>query len=186
MSTKQTEDTHEYSEARCIVKEKDVDVTALINLLNCALATEYLANYQYKIVVGSMFGFERVETEAQFTEHAKEEEDHANLLIKRILELGGTPIFSPYDWQEKAKQVGIEYLYPKLLDTLSLVNQNIGAEVGAIRVYNKILDNVRGVDPITYKVVRSILEDEVEHERDLRDLAKDINFMLDSMVKKDK
>jgi ferritin-like protein len=33
-----------------------------------------------------------------------------------------------------------------------------------------------GNDPITYNMIRKIMEDEVEHEQDLEDLLKDINL----------
>ena len=39
-----------------------------------------------------------------------------------------------------------------------------------------MLDKIKGKDPITFNMVRKIMEDEVEHEHDLQDLEEDIKL----------
>ena len=67
----------------------------ILELLNKALADEWLAYYQYwigaKVVVGPMKG----EVEGELIEHANDELRHADMLVERILQLGGTPIIDP-------------------------------------------------------------------------------------------
>ncbi|MBN2518628.1 MAG: ferritin, partial [Candidatus Altiarchaeota archaeon] len=47
----------------------------------------------------------------------------------------------------------------------------------AILTYKKLLDKVRsGDDPITYNMVRKIMEEEVEHENDLEAIQEDLGM----------
>ena len=46
----------------------------------------------------------------------------------------------------------------------------IGAERGAIEVYNKLAQKTHGKDSITYNLVVHILEEEVEHEDEFENL----------------
>ena len=81
-----------------------LDVKELIGLLNKALADEWLAYYQYwigsKVVKGPMKG----EVIAELVEHATDELRHADMLVERILQLGGEPILDPKEWQEKSQR----------------------------------------------------------------------------------
>ena len=59
------------------------------------------------------------------------------------------------------------YSTPSNPDALELLQQNIQAERCAIEVYNRILERLRGRDPVTAKVILDILEDEIRHEEEL-------------------
>jgi bacterioferritin len=47
-----------------------------------------------------------------------------------------------------------------------------------IDVYQKILKIVRDADPVTYNIVLTILQDEVEHEEDLQSLDEDLDSLM--------
>ncbi len=152
-----------------------MDVAKLIDLLNKALADEWLAYYQYwvgaKVVKGPM----RPQVEAELLEHAEEELKHANMLAERIVQLGGTPLLSPEEW---SKNSGCGYEAPSDPHVKAILEQNIKGEQCAIVTYHKILEEVKlGNDPITFNMVRKIMEDEVEHEHDLEDLKEDIDLI---------
>jgi bacterioferritin len=152
-----------------------MDVKKLIDMLNKALADEWLAVYQYwigaKVVKGSMKG----QVEAELNEHMEEEMKHANMLAERILQLGGTPLISP---EEIMKKATCKYKAPKDENVGAILKQNIQGEQCAILTYKKILDEVKkGDDPITFNMIRKILEDEVEHEHDLESIAEDLSMM---------
>jgi len=151
-----------------------MDVDKLIELLNKALADEWLAYYQYwvgaKVAVGPM----RESVSAELVEHAGEELQHAELLTNRILQLGGTPILKPEDWY---KMTNCGYDAPEDPSTRTLLNQNIKGEQCAIDVYQKLLGILKDKDPITYNIVLQILQDEVEHEEDLQSLLEDLSIM---------
>ena len=150
------------------------DLKKLLELLNKALADEWLAYYQYwvgsKIAVGPM----RNAVVAELSEHAKEELGHAELLAERILQLGGTPILSPQDWY---KLTNCGYETPKDPFVVRLLEQNIKGEQCAIKVYNELLEFVKDKDPITYILVLKILEDEIKHEFELKSILEDIRRM---------
>lgn len=148
-----------------------MEVGKLIELLNKALADEWLAYYQYwvgaKVVKGPMRG--AVETE--LIEHAGEELAHAEMLTNRIIQLGGAPLLSPEDWY---KMTNCGYDAPRDPSVKAILEQNIKGEQCAIGVYQELLKTLEGKDPITYHMVEGILEDEVEHEEDLETIMEDI------------
>ncbi|MEM3362321.1 MAG: ferritin-like domain-containing protein [Candidatus Anstonellaceae archaeon] len=149
------------------------DVKKTIELLNKALADEWLAFYQYWVGALVVEGPLRPEVQKELEEHAKEEFEHANMLANRIIQLGGEPILNFSDLQ-KFSNCG--YDEPKDFHVLKILDQNIKGEQCAIDYYAKILESLKG-DPITYNLVRKILEDEVEHEQDLEDLKRDISLI---------
>ena len=156
---------------REIVERAGVDVDGLIEMLNKAYSDEWLAYYQYWVGAKVVTGVAAPKLIAEMEEHATEELDHAEKLAKRIIELGGTPILSPAAWY---KETTCGYLVPEKPESKFILAQNLQGERCAIEVYNKILDVVKGKDPITHHLLRKILEEEVEHEQDLEDIGLDI------------
>jgi bacterioferritin len=150
------------------------DVDQLIELLNKALADEWLAYYQYwmgaKVAAGPMRGAVTVELE----EHAAEELQHAMMLVERILQLGGTPLLSPKDWFDKTN---CGYETPEDPYVGVLLEQNIAGEQCAIEVYKEMMDFTEGKDPVTYEMALQIMTDEIEHEEDLQALQEDMELM---------
>jgi bacterioferritin len=157
---------------RSIVK---MDVDKLLELLNKALADEWLAYYQYwigaKVVKGPMK--DAVISELQL--HATEELTHAELLATRIVQLGGTPVLSPVEW---SRITNCGYDVPEDPYVEVILDQNIKGEQCAIRTYNKLLDITREADPVTFNIILKIITDEVEHEEDLAALKEDLELML--------
>ncbi|MBD3408150.1 MAG: ferritin [Candidatus Lokiarchaeota archaeon] len=153
-----------------------LDLEGLLEQLNKAFADEWLAYYQYwigaKVAVGPMRGA----VVAELMEHALDELRHADMLIERIIQLGGTPILKPEDWYE---HTNCGYAEPSKPSVKELLNQNIEAEQCAIDVYTKILELTKDKDPITYNLALEILADEVEHEEDLQALVEDMMIAKD-------
>jgi bacterioferritin len=158
---------------RSIVK---MDVDELINLLNKALSDEWLAYYQYwvgaKVVKGPM----KDAVIAELTLHATEELSHAELIVTRIIQLGGIPVLSPEEW---AKLTNCGYDIPSDPYVEAILDQNIRGEQCAIKVYSEMLDITRTGDPVTYNIILTILSQEVEHEEDLSALKEDLELMLE-------
>ncbi len=158
---------------RSIVK---MDVDKLINLLNKSLADEWLAYYQYWIGAKVVKGPMKDAVIAELELHATEELTHAQLLVTRIIQLGGTPVLSPDEW---TKITNCGYAAPEDPFVSVILDQNIKGEQCAIQVYSKLLDITREADPVTYDLVIQILKDEVEHEEDLAALKEDFNLMIE-------
>ncbi len=152
-----------------------MNVDELINLLNKALADEWLAYYQYwtgaKVVKGPM----KDAVISELDLHATEELTHAQLIVTRIIQLGGTPVLTPKDWFTLSN---CGYDAPEDPYVEKILEQNIKGEQCAIRVYNSLLDITREGDPVTYNIILQILSDEVEHEEDLAALKEDLELML--------
>jgi len=151
-----------------------MDVDNLIEMLNKALADEWLAYYQYwigaKVAKGPMRGAVTLELE----EHATEELGHALMLVDRIIQLGGTPLLAPKDWYE-VTNCGYEPPEDPYVEVL--LEQNIKGEQCAIGAYQELVTLTKNADPVTYEMVLQILTDEIVHEEDLQALAEDIQLM---------
>ena len=152
-----------------------MDVDELLNLLNRAFADEWLAYYQYwlgaKVVKGPM----KDAVAAELLLHATEELAHADMLALRIIQLGGTPLLTPEDWY---KHTHCGYDAPKNPFVKIILEQNIKGEQCAIEVYQSLLKITRDADPVTYNIVLTILQQEVEHEEDLQSLQEDIETLM--------
>ncbi len=148
-----------------------VNIKELLSLMNKAYADEWLAYYQYwvgaKVATGRMRGIIAKELE----DHAGEELHHADMLVERMIQLGGAPLLNPEDW---AKETNCGYDAPTDPSTKTLLTQNIKGEQCAITTYKKLLDFVKGKDDLTEKIVLEILADEVEHEEDLQAMLDDM------------
>ena len=152
-----------------------MDVDELLGMLNRALADEWLAYYQYwlgaKIVKGPM----KDAVAAELALHATEELSHADMLAMRIIQLGGTPLISPEEW---FKHTHCGYEAPSDPFVKQILAQNIKGEQCAIEVYQKLLQMVKDPDPVTYNIILTILEQEVEHEEDLQSLDEDLESLM--------
>ena len=148
-----------------------MDVKELTNLLNKALADEWLAYYQYWVGAKVVRGAMKDEAVKELAEHATDELRHADMLALRIMQLGGTPILEPKEWYD---MTNCGYAAPKNPAVLKILAQNIKGEQCAIDVYSKLLEITKDKDEITYQMALEILKDEVEHEDDLQALVEDI------------
>jgi len=152
-----------------------MDVDELLGILNKAFADEWLAYYQYwlgaKIVKGPM----KDAVASELLIHATEELSHADMLAMRIIQLGGTPLISPDKWLENTH---CGYDAPVNAFVKEILAQNIKGEQCAIDVYQKLLQTVKDTDPVTYNIVLTILQQEVEHEEDLQSLDEDLDSLM--------
>lgn len=146
----------------------------IVDMLNKAYADEWLAYYQYWVGALIVKGPLRPDVQEELNEHAKEELEHAKMLAERIIQLGGTPILDP---MKLIKFSNCGYDEPSDPHTLKVVRQNIKGEQCAILTYNAMLEKIMvQKDPVTFHIVRKILQDEIEHEQDLQDLEDDIKM----------
>jgi bacterioferritin len=152
-----------------------MDVDELLNLLKQAFADEWLAYYQYwlgaKVVKGPM----KDAVAAELLLHATEELAHSDMLALRIIQLGGVPLASPEEWY-KFSHCG--YDAPQDPFVRVILEQNIKGEQCAIDVYQSLLQLVKDKDPVTYNIVLTILQQEVEHEEDLQALQEDLESLM--------
>jgi bacterioferritin len=148
-----------------ILTEKEKNF--VIGKLNKAFADEWFAYYQYwigaKVIIGS--NLEKVKKE--LIEHANDELRHADMLADRIVKFGGTPLLNPKNW---FKETICGFEEPKDPSAKAIIKQNLDAEICAVKVYKKMAEEFKTKDPITHKMILSILEDEEHHVKDLNEL----------------
>lgn len=154
-----------------IIEEGNLNKKELLEKLQRAYADECLAYIQYWEGARLPVGIMRTKLVEEMQEHASEELEHANLIAKRIMELGATPIVGPQEWLKKST---CGYLEPMDSNIMVLLEQNISSERCAMEVYRELADFTRGKDDITYKLAVKILEEETEHEQDLEDIRNDM------------
>ena len=157
-----------------------VDVDKLLEMLNAALAEEWLAYYQYWIGARVMEGPMRSEVEPELLLHATQELNHAVMVADRIIQLGGTPLLHPQDW---FKHSGCDYDAPTDSYIEVILDQNLKGERCAIRRYNQIAAFTAGKDFVTHQMATQILAEELEHENDIEDWITDINRMKEELRK---
>jgi|WetSurMetagenome_2_1015567.scaffolds.fasta_scaffold05554_5 bacterioferritin len=158
----------------------DLDVQELISKLNAALSEEWLAYYQYWIGARLMEGPMRSEIEPELLLHATQEFGHAELVVGRIIQLGGTPVLHPADWFKLAR---CEYDAPSDPYVEVILEQNLKGERCAIQRYKEIADFTNGKDFTTHQMVTTILNEELEHEQDIEDWLTDLARMKDDLRK---
>ena len=162
------------------IKITSVDTEQLISMLNSALSEEWLAYYQYWIGARLMEGPMRSEIEPEFLLHATEELNHAELLVNRIIQLGGQPVINPSQWSQLAR---CKYEEPSDPYIETILQQNLNGERCAIEKYQELADFTNGKDHATYQMAVTILNDELEHEHDIEDWLNDINRMKEEWKK---
>jgi len=147
----------------------------VVELLNRALADEWLAYYQYWVGAKVVSGPMKDAVIAELTQHAGDELRHADLIASRIIQLGGTPVDTPRKWFDLTN---CGYDGPADPYVGKILEQNVAGEQCAISVYNALAKDVADKDPVTYNMVVQILQDEVEHEEDLQALVEDLSYLL--------
>jgi len=152
-----------------------MDVEQLLELLNRAYASEWLAYYQYWLGAKLIKGPMKDAVAAELNLHAAEELNHAVLLASRIIQLGGTPVLTPQGWSAASP---CEYDPPRDPYVAVLLDQNIAGEQCAISSYQALMNTTKDKDMVTYNVALTILEQEVEHEEDLQSLREDLELMV--------
>jgi len=109
-----------------------MNVNDLIGLLNKAYADEWLAYYQYWIGAKVIKGPMKEAVIAELTQHAGDELRHADMLARRIIQLGGTPVTEPEEWYSHSN---CGYDAPADPFVKAILEQNIKGEQCAILTY---------------------------------------------------
>jgi bacterioferritin len=136
----------------------------VIKLLNDALATELVCVLRYKRHHFTAMGLESAKIAQEFLVHAQEESVHADRLARRIVQLNGSPDFSPESLTQRSHA---PYdASPKLKDMIRI---NLMAERVAIEVYSQMIDQIGHQDVTTRRLLEDILAEEQTHAEELKD-----------------
>jgi bacterioferritin len=146
-----------------ITEAYGADVTRVIQVCNEALATEIVCTLRYKRHYYTATGIHAEAVAGEFLQHAAEEQQHADMLAERIVQLGGEPDFAPDTLTTRSHAE-----YDASRDLVAMIKEDLVAERIAIASYTEIVQWLGDGDPTTKRVFERILEQEEEHADDLR------------------
>jgi len=146
------------------------DKETVIKLLNEALATELVCVLRYKRHYFMAQGIHSDPIASEFLQHANEEQGHADQLAGRIVQLGGSPNFSPEGLQSRSHS---EYVEGENL--LDMIKEDLIAERIAIDSYTEMIRYIGDNDITTRRILESILAVEEEHADDLASFLADMD-----------
>jgi bacterioferritin len=143
--------------------EMNADRQDIIKLLNDSLATELVCVLRYKRHHFTASGLASPKIAEEFLVHANEESGHADRIAKRIVQLGGSPDFSPDSLMGRSHAA-----YDESTDLKSMIQANLTAELVAIEAYSQMVVLIGDKDTSTRRLVEDILSDEQNHADELK------------------
>src|SRR3954451_8998238 len=146
------------------------DSETVIKLLNEALAKEIDCVLRYKRHYFMAQGIHADPIAAEFLQHANEEQGHADQLAGRIVQLGGSPNFSPEGLLSRSHSEYVEGL-----TLVEMIREDLVAERVAIDSYTEMIRYVGDNDITPRRILEGILAVEEEHADDLVSFLSDID-----------
>lgn len=141
------------------------DREQVLQMLNEVLATELVCMLRYRRHHFMARGITSRSIADEFLEHANEEQEHADQVAERIVQLGGEPDFSPDTLTGRSHA---EYVPGTTL--VDMIKENLVAERIAIDSYREMVAYVGAKDSTTRRLLETILAVEEEHADELADL----------------
>jgi bacterioferritin len=137
----------------------------VIEVLNEVLATETVCTLRYRNHYFMAKGIHASGVETEFLEHATDEQLHADMVAKRITELGGTPNLDP---EGLATRSHAQYGTAETLT--EMIKEDLIAERIAVATYSEIIRWLGNDDPTTRRMMETLLATEEEHADDMAKL----------------
>jgi bacterioferritin len=169
----------EHMEMGAVTTSYTADRERVIRILNEVLATELVCVLRYKRHYYMATGIHAQSVAEEFLEHAKEEQEHADIVAERITQLGGEPDFSP---EGLAGRSHSQYVEGGSL--FEMVQEDLVAERIAVESYNEIIRYLGTDDPTTRTAMEQILAKEEEHADDMKKLLDTLSKIEQAADKK--
>lgn len=141
------------------------DRQRVIAVLNDVLATETVCTLRYRSHYFRAKGVHAPGVADEFLEHAGAEQQHADLIAKRITELGGTPNLDP---EGLATRSHAQYGDGETLT--DMIKEDLIAERIAIATYSEIIRWLGNDDATTRRLMEEVLANEEEHAHEMANL----------------
>jgi bacterioferritin len=171
MSTKQPfltdvktirERARKHIEQGAVTESYRADRATVLKLLNEALATEIVCVLRYRRHHFMAAGINADTVAAEFLTHATEEQQHADQIAARIVQLNGEPDFNPEGLTTRSHA---EYVEGEGL--IDMIKEDLVAERIAIDSYREMIGYIGDKDTTTTRMLEGILAMEEEHADDL-------------------
>jgi bacterioferritin len=148
-----------------VTESYGADREAVLKVLNEVLATEIVCTLRYRNNYLVAQGIHAESVAAEFKQHAMEEQDHADRVAARIVQLGGEPDMNPANLMTRSHS---EYKTSQSL--VEMLKENLVAERVAVSTYSEIVRWLGTGDTTTRRLMEGLLEKEEEHADDLASL----------------
>jgi bacterioferritin len=155
----------QHMDSGAVTANYGADPKVVVEVLNAALATEVVCVLRYKRHYFMAQGIASESVKNEFAEHATEEQEHADRIAERIVQLGGEPDLNPDTLSRRSHS---EYKPGTSLD--DMLREDLVAERVAIESYREIIEWLHGKDSTTKRMLEEILAVEEEHAEDIQSL----------------
>src|SRR5579862_8291150 len=148
----------QHIEDGAVTDSYQADRVTVVRVLNEALATELVCVLRYKRHYFMATGIHAQAAADEFLEHAREEQEHADMIAERITQLDGAPDFNPDVLSKRSHSQYVEGT--SLVD---MIREDLVAERIAIDSYSQIIRYLGEKDPTS----RQILSNHIHKARAL-------------------
>lgn len=159
------ENARRHVEQGAVTRSYGADRELVLKLLNEALSTELVCVLRYKRHQFVASGIHSEPVAKEFAQHAAEEQQHADQIAERIIQLGGEPDFNPDRLTSRSHAE-----YSESTDLSTMIEDNLVAERIAIDSYRQMIQYLGDRDSTTRRMLEGILAVEEEHAKDMVDL----------------
>jgi bacterioferritin len=149
-----------------------LDTVQAIGILNKVLASELVCVLRYKRHYYMAQGIHADAVAAEFLQHATDEQQHVELVARRIVQLGGGPDFSPDGLLTRSVAE-----YNEGTSLTDMIEEDLVAERVVIMWYAEMARWFGDQDPTTRRLLEQLLQNEEEHADDLANLLADMNHI---------
>lgn len=157
-------------EEGAVTSRYGADRDMVLKLLNHALATELVCVLRYRHHYYVAEGLPAEAIKDEFLEHANEEQQHADSIAGRIIQLGGDPNFDPKGLAERSHA---EYGTGRTL--IEILRDDLVAERVAIESYTEMIRYIGDDDPTTKRLLEGILSTEEQHAEEIASMLANLN-----------
>ena len=159
----------QHIEQGAVTDNYKADLETSLRVLNEALATEIVCVLRYKRHHYMARGIHAQAVAEEFLEHAKEEQEHADKIAERIIQLNGEPNLNPEGLLMRSHS---EYVEGSTL--MDMIKEDLVAERIAIESYSEIIRYFGEKDPTSRRLMEELLAKEEEHADDMKTLLERI------------
>ena len=140
----------------------------MLELLNDALATELVCVLRYRRHYFMASGLHARAAAEEFLEHATEEQEHADQIAQRIVQLGGEPDLEPGRAATRSHSEYVEGDVARRDDPARTWSRSASRS----RATREMIRYIGDGDPTTRRMMEEILAKEEEHADDMADLLR--------------
>ena len=154
-----------HMESGAVTETYKADRNQVLAVLNDVLATEMVCVLRYKRHFFMARGINAEAIKAEFLKHANEEQQHADWVAERIVQLNGEPNFDPEGLAARSHSE-----YQEGSNLIEMIKEDLVAERIAIESYAEIARWLGDDDSTTRRLIEEILKMEEEHADDLANM----------------